>query len=485
MTAEPLIHHLQQRFANSQFAALMLLLAAISGVVIAKGGLMAGLLLAALPAALFLMGALLSRPSFGLTSSLLVGFAASGLARYVNMPWGMLLDFFLVVSWIALAAKRPDWSPLRNTEMAITLMWYIFVVLEVANPESTGVVSWFYAMRNAGFYQLLVFGLVYMTFREARQMNFFLNAIGILSVLGTLWGFRQLVTGLDEAEWRWLYLEGNAMTHILHGKLRAFSFYSDAGQFGASQAMVSLVFAIMALAPVSPTRRIWYVVVALVTLVGFAISGTRGALFVPAAGAIGYLVISRNFKVLVLGLMVLGIAFFFLKYTFAFQHVEQIRRMRTALNPEDPSMLVRYNNQITFGKYLQNRPFGGGIGAAGFWGARFNPNSLLARTPTDSYYVKVWVETGIVGICLHLLMFGFFIGKGGHIVWHLRDPVLRTKIAALYCGMLGIMFASYGNQVFSQMPTSIIMGIAIPIIFISPKWDGEQAPAIIVDPSQI
>jgi len=379
MTAEPLIHHLQQRFANSQFAALMLLLAAISGVVIAKGGLMAGLLLAALPAALFLMGALLSRPSFGLTSSLLVGFAASGLARYVNMPWGMLLDFFLVVSWIALAAKRPDWSPLRNTEMAITLMWYIFVVLEVANPESTGVVSWFYAMRNAGFYQLLVFGLVYMTFREARQMNFFLNAIGILSVLGTLWGFRQLV----------------------------------------------------------------------------------------------------------LGLMVLGIAFFFLKYTFAFQHVEQIRRMRTALNPEDPSMLVRYNNQITFGKYLQNRPFGGGIGAAGFWGARFNPNSLLARTPTDSYYVKVWVETGIVGICLHLLMFGFFIGKGGHIVWHLRDPVLRTKIAALYCGMLGIMFASYGNQVFSQMPTSIIMGIAIPIIFISPKWDGEQAPAIIVDPSQI
>jgi len=357
----------------------MLLLAAISGVVIAKGGLMAGLLLAALPAALFLMGALLSRPSFGLTSSLLVGFAASGLARYVNMPWGMLLDFFLVVSWIALAAKRPDWSPLRNTEMAITLMWYIFVVLEVANPESTGVVSWFYAMRNAGFYQLLVFGLVYMTFREARQMDFFLNAIGILSVLGTLWGFRQLV----------------------------------------------------------------------------------------------------------LGLMVLGIAFFFLKYTFAFQHVEQIRRMRTALNPEDPSMLVRYNNQITFGKYLQNRPFGGGIGAAGFWGARFNPNSLLARTPTDSYYVKVWVETGIVGICLHLLMFGFFIGKGGHIVWHLRDPVLRTKIAALYCGMLGIMFASYGNQVFSQMPTSIIMGIAIPIIFISPKWDGEQAPAIIVDPSQI
>ena len=134
-------------------------------------------------------------------------------------------------------------------------------------------------------------------------------------------------------------------------------------------------------------------------------------------------------------------------------------------------MQVRLKNQITFGRHLQSRPFGGGIGAAGFWGFRFNPNSLLANTATDSYYVKIWAETGIVGICLHLFIFGWFVGKGAHVVWHLRDPVLKAKISGLYCGMCGILMASYGNQVYSQMPTGILMGMAIPLIFMARDWD--------------
>ncbi|MCY7330556.1 MAG: hypothetical protein LH618_18540, partial [Saprospiraceae bacterium] len=172
-----------------------------------------------------------------------------------------------------------------------------------------------------------------------------------------------------------------------------------------------------------------------------------------------------------IGLLVMGLAFYLLKFTFAFQNVDQVRRLRTVLNPNEPSLLVRLNNQKIFAQYLDTRPFGGGIGAAGYWGHRFNPNSLLANTATDSYYVKVWAETGIVGICLHLFLFGFLVGKGGLIVWHLRDPVLRAKIAALYCGMLGVFVANYGNQVYSQMPTAILLGIAIPLIFISPNWD--------------
>lgn len=464
----------------------MLLAAVLSGIVVVLGGATAGLLLVALPAGLFLLGGLFGRPAWGLNMALLTSFLAPGLPRYVNMPWGLLLDFFLVAAWLALAFRRTDWTPLRNKVMGITLIWFLLVLMEAANPESHSIVAWFYAMRSAGFYQLLIFGLVYLCFREWRQVNTFLNTVGVFSLVGAAWGFRQLLFGVDEAEWRWLYIEGNALTHILHGQLRVFSFYSDAGQFGASQAMVSLVFAIMATAPVPPARRMWYITVAVISFLGFAISGTRGALFVPAAGAVAYLVVSRNFKVLTLGLLILGLAFYFLKFTFAFQHVEQIRRMRTALNPDDPSLIVRLNNQVTFGRYLKDKPFGGGIGAAGFWGARFNPHSVIATTPTDSYYVRVWVETGIVGICLHLFMFGFFIGLGGYTVWGLRDPVLRTTMSALYAGMLGIMFASYGNQVFSQMPTSVVMSIAIPLIFISPQWDrGSASTSPVVDPTQV
>jgi len=453
------------------------LLAAGLGAVIAQGGLMAGLALLGLPAALFFLGWLMQHPRVGLDGSMLVGFFSAGISRYLNAPWGLAMDSFLFIGWLAflfLKFRKSDWSPLRNSAMTITLVWFGLVVMELANPESNGLTCWFYAMRGAGFYQLLTFGLTFLMLRDVKDLDRFLRWMIVLSVIGSLWGLRQLIFGVDAAEYRWLYVDGFAFTHILAGKLRVFSFYSDAGQFGASQAMVALICGIVLSAGAVKGAQKWlYITGFVLTFVGFAISGTRGALAVPAVGAIGYLVISRNFKVLSVGLVMIGLAFYILKFTFAFQGVDQIRRMRTAMNPDDPSMLVRLNNQKTFGHYLATRPFGGGIGAAGFWGFRFNPYSLLANTATDSYYVKIWAETGIIGICLHLFMFGFFVGKGGLVVWHLRDPVLRAKIAAIYCGMLGVFMASYGNQVYSQMPTGILMGIGIPLIFISPKWDME------------
>ena len=42
---------------------------------------------------------------------------------------------------------------------------------------------------------------------------------------------------------------------------------------------------------------------------------------------------------------------------------------------------------------------------------------------------------------------------------------------ALLAGFFGILVASYGNQVYSQFPTGIIMAIAIPLICLSPKFD--------------
>jgi hypothetical protein len=447
---------------------------AVLGLAVAKAGLMMGLMLAGLPAGIFFFATMMKRPRMGLWGSIIVGFFSSGVSRYVDAPWGLLVDVFLVVGWLSMLftyRKKEDWKPLNNDIMVVTLVWYGMVMLELANPEMRSVAAWFYAMRGAGLYQLLAFGLTFMLFRHPKYLDQFLKFTLLLSVIGVVWGWRQMIFGTDKAEDYWLYVEGYAMTHVLHGVLRVFSFYSDAGQFGAQQAMMALVCGIITLGPFPLKTRIFYAVGALITFVGFGISGTRGALAVPGVGAIVYLVVSRNFKLLTIGAIVIGGAFYFLKFTYALQGVEQVRRMRTALNFEDESLLVRYRNQITFGKYLASRPIGGGIGSAGFWGHRFSPGTLLAETATDSYYVKVWAETGIVGICLHLFMFGYFVGRGAVVVWRLRDPCLRQKIIALYAGMCGIFMSSYGNQVFSQLPTGIIMYIAIPLIFLAPEWD--------------
>ena len=452
-------------------ALLMITAVVIMGFV--KFDLVGGLVLVGLPMVVIFLFLFFKNPEWGIIGAFVIGFFTSGVIRYIDAPLGLLIDIFLIMSWLVILLKKKEnkWQPIKNDLMLVSLLWFAFVVFELINPEMVSSMAWFYSMRATGFYQILTFGLVFMLCRHPKYLDIFLKWLVIFSILGSLWGLKQMFIGTDAAENAWLHDGMNAKTHILHGVLRVFSFYSDAGQFGASQAMVALVCGILFISPISNKKRVFFGIGFLFTFIGFAISGTRGALAVPGVGGIMYLLISRNFKLLTVGMIVVIGMFCFLKFTYALQHVEQVRRMRTALDPSDPSLQVRLQNQITFGNYLRTRPFGGGIGSVGYWGYRFSPHTLLANTATDSYFVKIWAETGIVGICLHFLMFGYFIGKGGLIVWYLKNPQLKAKIAALVAALCGVLMASYGNQVFCQMPTGIILYIAIPFIFLAPEFD--------------
>jgi hypothetical protein len=438
-------------------------------------GLMGGLLFVALPIGIAVMAIIILKPIVGLNLSLVMGFLSAGLARYVAAPWGLTLDIFMFLAWLGFLFKRNKpkgfWDPLNDDIVKAWLIWFFYIMFELVNPEAHSPVAWFYAMRGIGFYQLLGITLVLMVARTPKYLETIINYIIWFSIAGTLWGLRQLIFGVDDAEYYWLWVEDHQDEHILHGKLRVFSYYSDAGQFGSSQAMVAMMCGILAIGPEKGKRKILYIVAALLTFIGFGISGTRGALAVPAVGVIVYLITSRNFKLLAMGVIAIGVVFYILKFTFMFQGVEQVARMRTALNPDDPSLQTRLSNQRKFGAYLRSRPFGGGIGTAGFWGERFSPHTFLAQTATDSWYVKIWAENGIVGLCIHVGVLAFTLGKAGVIVWRLRNPILRQKMLAFYASIAGIIFSSYGNQVFGQMPTGMIMAVMIPLMFLAPQWD--------------
>lgn len=449
--------------------------APILAVLIAKVGIVAGALFVVLPAGGYFIVQVFKQPQLTLYAALFMSFFASGLSRYVKIPWGLSVDAFLVLGVVAVVFQKwkfTDWTPLRNDALLVTLLWYTVVLFEIVNPEAKSIIAWFYAMRGTGFYQLLAFFLCFMTMKDnPRHVDYFLKLSIWISLLGTIWGIRQKYFWIDAAEHHWLYAEDHFEEHVLFGVLRTFSFYSDAGQFGASQAMFALLCGIITISPVSFREKIFYGVSALLTFVGFGISGTRGALAVPAAGGLLYLFLSKNFKILITGLVAMFLVFYMLKYTKVLQGVEQVRRMRTALADDNPSLQVRLDNQILFGNYLRSRPFGGGIGSSGFWGARFSPGTFLGEMPTDSYYVKIWAETGIIGICVHMFMLAYFLGKGGFIIWHLKNDVLRFKMIALYASYGGVLLASYGNQVFSQLPSAMMMNIGLPMIFMAPRFD--------------
>lgn len=420
---------------------------------------------------------MVKRPSLGLYAGLTLSFFISGLTRYLALPWGLGIDILLVLV-VAIVFfkefKQIKSSYLRNDLMFLAALWMGYIILQIGNPGSSSITAWFYAMRGIGFYQLLIFGAVFLLFREKRQLRIFLHSIIVLSILGSLWGMKQKYFGLDYAEDHWIWALGHHDEHILFGVLRVFSFYSDAGQFGASQAMVALMCSILFLdTSIGTKRRLFYLIGFLLTGFGFAISGTRGALAVPAIGGLAFLVTSRNFKILIVGVSVMAGTFGLLKYTHVGHGIEQVRRMRTALAPDNPSLLARLKNQRTLGRYLQSRPMGGGVGSAGYWGERFSPHTLLAQTPTDSYYVKIWAETGVIGVCMQALIFGYIVGRGTLIVLNTKCQTLRYQGMALFSAFVGVLFASYGNQVFSQMPTGFIMSMGIAFLFLIPTYDKE------------
>jgi hypothetical protein len=193
-------------------------------------------------------------------------------------------------------------------------------------------------------------------------------------------------------------------------------------------------------------------------LYGMLISGTRGAIAVPFAGFMTFFVLRKNIKVFGAGIFMIAVIFVFFKFTMIANGNEQIRRIRTGFDPNNRSLQVRKKNQAILKGYLASRPFGGGVGHAGDKAQRFIPYAFLSHVATDSWYVVIWAEMGIIGLTLHLIILFYVIGMGSFkVIFRIRDPITKLKMSALISGMAGVMLASYGNEVLGQMPTSLLI----------------------------
>ncbi len=467
------------KLENPWIMALLIGSMVLIGYLISVGGLMAAMGILALPPVLFYLNRLFVNPRIGLFTVIILAFTAIGLNRYITgLPLGLSVDMMLVLTYIALFFKhfykKLDLSTIKTDLTLLALIWFLYTVMEFFNPEALSKKAWFYAMRGISLYMFLTIPLTYLLFNKIKYLNYLLYIWAVFSILATIKGWMQITIGPDYAEQRWLD-QGGAVTHLLFGQLRVFSFYSDAGQFGAAQASAGVAGTVLALNAKNMKERILFALMALAGYWGMMISGTRGAMIVPLIGGFVYIILRKNIRVIVLGALLLITMYAFFRYTYLGQGNQYIRRMRTAFRPEDAASLqVRLENRRILKGYLRSRPFGGGIGSAGTWGQRFSPNGFLAQIPTDSWYVQIWAEQGIIGLMLHLIILSYIVVKGSYIImFKLKDPVLRGKISALMAAFTGIMGASYGNGVLGQMPTGIITYMSWVYLFIAPQLDEE------------
>tara|TARA_R110002050_G_scaffold30928_2_gene79114 strand:+ start:1801 stop:3270 length:1470 start_codon:yes stop_codon:yes gene_type:complete len=452
--------------------------AVIAGVLIAKKGVVIAAVFLIIPVVILYFAKFFENPKIGLWSAMVIAYIIPTFGRYApfQAPLGLGVDFFLVMSFIVMLFKywkKVDFSGAYNIVNFLMILWMAFIVLELANPLAYSAAAWFYAMRGIALYQLLIITLCFVLVRDKKDWYTFINLWMWFSLVAAFWGLKQKLFGVDRFEQAWLD-QGAATTHLLFGKLRIFGNFTDAGMYGAGMGHAAISAGILFLGPFSLRKRAFYLTVALACAYAMLISGTRGALAVPGAGGILYLIMIRNKRILIAGASIMISAFVFLKYTNIGSGNYDIQRFRTALDSDDPSLNVRLQNREMLSVYLANKPIGTGVGTAGVWGERFSPGTWMASFPTDGLFTRIRAETGRVGHTIYVYSWLFILGFGIWRTWQYKDKERQYIAMASLSGYAGILAASYGNEVMTQMPEHFTTFIPLTFVFTMKYWNPDK-----------
>lgn len=103
-------------------------------------GLLAGTVVAAIPAALCILWVTLRNPALAMLGLFVINYFIMGLTRYAHdLPFGMILDalIFYNILIISLQAMmhRIEWKRASSGLTVVAAIWVAYCVLEVVNPE--------------------------------------------------------------------------------------------------------------------------------------------------------------------------------------------------------------------------------------------------------------------------------------------------------------------------------------------------------------
>ena len=424
--------------------------------------------------ALFPTGAIiiyfaLRKPTWSYILFAIVTCYFSAIYRYANIEnLSVIMDIFLGISFLSLALNlinKKDsypWNNAINTLTITYIIWLVYCFLTLFSPDT--IFNELKVYRTTYLSLPLTYLLSAIFLNTPRRLKMALLLLGLFIVTAALKAYWQKSRGFDSVELTWL-VSGAWSTHILRSGIRYFSFYTDAGNFGASMGMFTITFGIISLAVKNKKSRFFCLGITLLAAINMMMSGTRGAMIVPFGGIALYILLSKSLKAVV-SWGLLGIFMFcFFYFTDIGDGNSFIRRMRTAFRPnEDASFNVRLENQKRFAYYLKDKPFGVGIGS------KIVDTKELRKTdedyiPTDSYYVDIWVQGGIVGLCLYISLQAIIILRCSYILmFRIKNDQLRKILIAMLCGVFGIWLNGYVGRSMGAYPSSFIIALFLSFV---------------------
>lgn len=390
-----------------------------------------------------------------------------------------LLIVYLVSRWLGIKKQEEDTTGNAQTSILILLwgIWLIFILVHVFTPGSV-FMAWLIAANNAAITPFLLAIAVPLIFNKFEHLKKFIFVFSILTLTAVAKAMMQQWIGFDAAEERWLFDEGEAERHIIWSGIRYFSFYSDAANFGAGMALASVVFGGMVIYEKRLKNRIYYGLVTILALYAMSMSGTRSAMIVIMVGVLVMLFLSKSWRILTVGAIAILFAIIFFRYTYIGNSYSEIRRIRSAFHFEkDASYKLRLSNQQQLRPIMASRPFGYGLGLSAQRTKRFGAFHPASMYPPDSYFVALWIETGIIGLSLFIIINALIlILISIIIITRVKDKEVAGITSILVAGATGMMVSCYSNEVLIY-PNGPIIYLFWAFAYLSVKYDHQVSLA--------
>ena len=355
--------------------------------------------------------------------------------------------------------------------------WCVFCIIEVLNDTcglGMNVNAWFTGIRLMAF-QLLYAVIVFSIYINTPQRFMLLFKVWTFCALfAVFWCWKQINIGWTSAEYNWLYVQDHARQHIVNGIIRYFGTFTDAANFGIHMACASVSFFIIAITNKVKKHKIYFGIVGTLTTWAMFQSGTRTAIFCMMAGFMVFLILSKSVKIIVPVSIIFGLFIGMLMFSNIGQGNNQIRRMRSAFNPEDASANVREINKAAISKYMKNAPWGIGIGIFERDIPAWNKFKIVSQIPPDSEYVFIWVRTGWIGVswfafCNLIIL----LGACSVVFFKIKNRSLMGMGAAWCASFAALHLGGYANQILMQFPNIVVFYGGLATVFLMPSIEKE------------
>ena len=435
----------------------------------------------AIPVSIVLIYSAFSYRMFSFWTLFIINYFVMFLSKEGKMPLpASLPNELLELVLIAIAIidlKETKFENCANLMLVAVLGWCTFCIIEILNDTcglGINVNAWFTGVRLMAFqllYPVIVFTLYINTPQRLHQIY---KAWAFCALFAVFWCWKQINIGWDAAEMNWLFAQDHARQHIVNGIVRYFGTFSDAANFGIHMACASVSFFVIAITNRVRKHKIFFGTVGFLTTWAMFQSGTRTAIFCMIAGFMVFLILSKSAKIIVPVAIVFSLFLGMLMFTNIGQGNNQIRRMRSAFNPEDASANVRDINKAAISKYMKDAPWGIGIGIFERDIPAWNKFKIVSQIPPDSEYVFIWVRTGWIGvswfaICNLIIL----IGACSVVFFKIKNKSLMGMGAAWCASFAALHLGGYANQILMQFPNIVVFYGGLSTVFLMPIIEKE------------